>query len=595
MALNEKEINPLNDLIVGYNNYAPNENIDNDNIVSDNPNSFNNNNDYGPNLNGNDNDIESTQAVFVQTLNLQIQQLQELLKSKNKDFDGLNTQNNKLKLLLIQEQKKIIEKENNLHSIKIQKKNLEERINKNVIDSENMKAKIKELNYKLIELNQNMISKENIYQFNNKIKDILEKENTGNDEQKQNNIIISEKYEIELKRLNNIIDELEIKNNKLIFDNKTLNSRITTIMNDKNSELSVYKSIYQNQINNLKKIIINLTNRISQLFAEKDNQHILKNNNNLMKKEIMDKFTELENKLNNYDKENCKLRKENQTIKNELEELKLINESKEKIIEKLQIDFGIMEKKYNNSLLMSRKIDESSKIDGMDKSRYINELINNQKNMIKDNNNLKMGLKQMTKNINEANQLYFKKKAEYDKSLQARDNKLKEYKTKITLLKMKINELHQEINILKEYKGEDCLNSNNNNKNYYSFLTQNNNDNKNKNKKDQKKLITFTPKVRKSIPFEFNLENKKEHNNGNVDGNDIFGDIKISEVPKDNNSIKHASLKGNNNYTGQEKNDNNNKINDIDKLANNEQDLKFIQEYKDTLNKIDEQLKKLNS
>ena len=595
MTQNEKEINPLNDLIVEYNKYTPNDNIDNDNLVSDNLNSFNNNNDYGSNWNGNNNDIESTQAVFVQTLNLQIKQLQELLKSKNKDFDGLNAQNNKLKLLLIQEQKKLIERENNLHSIKIQKKNLEERITKNELDSKNMQAKIKELNYKLIELNQYMISKENIYQFNNKIKDILEKENTSNDKKKQNNIIINEKYEIELKRLNNMIDELEIKNNKLIFDNKKLNSRINTIMSDKNSELSIFKSIYQNQINNLKKIILNLSNRISQLFAEKDNQQISKNNNNLMKREIMDKFTELENKLNNYDKENCKLRKENQIIKNELEELKLINESKEKIIEKLQIDFGIMEKEYNNSLLMSKKLDESSKIDGMDKSQYINELINSQKNMIKENNNLKMGLKQMTKNINEANQLYFKKKAEYDKSLQERDNKLKEYKTKITLLKMKINELHQEINILKEYKGEDCLNNNDNNKNYYSFLTQNNKDNKNKNKKDQNKFITFTPKVRKSIPFEFNLENKKENNNGNVDGNDIFEDIKISEVPKDNNSIRHVNLKGNNNYIEQEKSDNNNKINDIDKLANNEQDLKFIQEYKDTLNKIDEQLKKLNS
>jgi len=595
MTKNEKEINPLNDLIVEYNKYTPNDNIDNDNLVSDNLNSFNNNNDYGSNWNGNNNDIESTQAVFVQTLNLQIKQLQELLKSKNKDFDGLNAQNNKLKLLLIQEQKKLIERENNLHSIKIQKKNLEERITKNELDSKNMQAKIKELNYKLIELNQYMISKENIYQFNNKIKDILEKENTSNDKKKQNNIIINEKYEIELKRLNNMIDELEIKNNKLIFDNKKLNSRINTIMSDKNSELSIFKSIYQNQINNLKKIILNLSNRISQLFAEKDNQQISKNNNNLMKREIMDKFTELENKLNNYDKENCKLRKENQIIKNELEELKLINESKEKIIEKLQIDFGIMEKEYNNSLLMSKKLDESSKIDGMDKSQYINELINSQKNMIKENNNLKMGLKQMTKNINEANQLYFKKKAEYDKSLQERDNKLKEYKTKITLLKMKINELHQEINILKEYKGEDCLNNNDNNKNYYSFLTQNNKDNKNRNKKDQNKFITFTPKVRKSIPFEFNLENKKENNNGNVDGNDIFEDIKISEVPKDNNSIRHVNLKGNNNYIEQEKSDNNNKINDIDKLANNEQDLKFIQEYKDTLNKIDEQLKKLNS
>ena len=162
MTKNEKEINPLNDLIVEYNKYTPNDNIDNDNLVSDNLNSFNNNNDYGSNWNGNNNDIESTQAVFVQTLNLQIKQLQELLKSKNKDFDGLNTQNNKLKLLLIQEQKKLIERENNLHSIKIQKKNLEERINKNELDSKNMQAKIKELNYKLIELNQYMISKENI-------------------------------------------------------------------------------------------------------------------------------------------------------------------------------------------------------------------------------------------------------------------------------------------------------------------------------------------------------------------------------------------------------------------------------------------------
>ena len=111
--------------------------------------------------NRNLNDVESTQEAFIQTLSLQIKQLQELLESKNKDFDNLNSENNHLKLLMIQEQKKMIDKDNILHSISAQKKNLEEKIDKYKTESENMHSTIKELNYKIIELNQNMISKEN--------------------------------------------------------------------------------------------------------------------------------------------------------------------------------------------------------------------------------------------------------------------------------------------------------------------------------------------------------------------------------------------------------------------------------------------------
>ena len=171
-------------------------------------------------------------------------------------------------------------------------------MNKYKNESEEMQSKIKELNYKLIELNQNIISKENISQFNNKIKNALENENQN--ENKNN--IINENYEIEIKRLNNIIDELEIKNNKLIFDNKALNAKINTILNDKNSEINIYKSIYISQINNLNKFINNLKNRISTLFSEKNIKKSYKPNNNLLKKEIMEKFNELENKLNLYDK-----------------------------------------------------------------------------------------------------------------------------------------------------------------------------------------------------------------------------------------------------------------------------------------------------
>lgn len=47
---------------------------------------------------------------------------------------------------------------------------MEDKINKYKINEENLQNKIKELNYKIIELNQNMISKDNMNQFNDKIK-----------------------------------------------------------------------------------------------------------------------------------------------------------------------------------------------------------------------------------------------------------------------------------------------------------------------------------------------------------------------------------------------------------------------------------------
>jgi peptidoglycan hydrolase CwlO-like protein len=47
----------------------------------------------------------------------------------------------------------MIDKDNILHSISAQKKNLEEKIDKYKTESENMNSTIKELNYKIIEFN----------------------------------------------------------------------------------------------------------------------------------------------------------------------------------------------------------------------------------------------------------------------------------------------------------------------------------------------------------------------------------------------------------------------------------------------------------
>ena len=551
-----------NDLINNFNN-----NIANNNINMNNPNYINYenisnelNNEINTDIeyDRNNLDIENTQAAFVQTLNLQINQLQKLLEEKNKEFDNLNNENNKLKLLLIQEQKKIIEKDNIIHSLNSNKKSYEDKINRYKTNEENLKNKIKELNYKIIELNQNMISKENMNQFNNKIKNIIE--SGKNDE---NNIVIGEKIGVELTKLYNSIDELEIRNNKLEFENKTLNNKISTMNSDKNDEINTYKSIYQTQINNLNKIISYLDSRISEAFSDKNINRAYNKTNNLISGDIIEKFNILESKLNSYDKENSELRKENQNIKIELDELKLVTKSKEKIIEKLQADFGMMENEYRNNLpnnLNQMGNVKNDEINSAEYAQYINELTNKQNALEKENYNLKNGLKQMTKNINEANEIYFKKKAEYDNNIKNRDIKLREYKNKISILKMKINELHQEIRILKNNQIA--------NYNQTSFLSQNNNEiNKNQFQNDNMKLISNTPKLKKKeIPFELNLENKEKLN----DNKDIFGDIKISEVPK---------------------------ITETQQQSNsiiNPQDLKNIQEYKELLNKVDEQLLKYN-
>ena len=317
----------------------------------------------------------------------------------------------------------------------------------------------------------------------------------------------------------------------------------------------------------MNKIISYLNSRISESFSDKSMIKTNNKTNNLISNEIIEKFNILENKLNSYDKENSELRKENQNIKNELDELKLVTKSKEKIIEKLQNDFGIMENEYRNNLpnnLNQMGIIKNDEINSAEYVQYINELTNKQNTLENENNNLRNGLKQMTKNINEANDIYFKRKAQYDNNIKIRDNKLREYKNKISILKMKINELHQEIRILKNNKVA--------NYNQASFLSQNNNDmNNNQLKNEQMNLISHTPKIKKKeIPFELNLERKEKLNEINENNKDIFGDIKISEVPR----ITETQQQNNS---------------DI-----NPQDMKNIQEYKDLLNKVDEQLQKYN-
>ena len=99
----------------------------------------------------------------------------------------------------------------------------------------------------------------------------------------------------------------------------------------------------------------------------------------------------------------------------------------------------------------------------------IKDLINEQHKLMEENEILRTNYEQMTLGVNEANELFINKQKEYDKIINYQNEKLKEYKFKISLLKIKINELHSEKQLLeeKQMKNQNNFYQNFNNDNIY--------------------------------------------------------------------------------------------------------------------------------
>ena len=134
----------------------------------------------------------------------------------------------------------------------------------------------------------------------------------------------------------------------------------------------------------------------------------------------------------------------------------------------------------------------------------IENLINDQKRLIEENEVLKNNYEQMTLDINEANELFVNKQKEYENIISQQNEKLKEYKFKISLLKIKINELHSEIDFLKDKK---IKNQNNFNPNM--------NDN----------IFSTIEKEQNSIDFNFTPEQIKLINSYNTPSNNPNGNL----------------------------------------------------------------------
>ncbi len=192
--------------------------------------------------------------------------------------------------------------------------------------------------------------------------------------------------------------------------------------------------------------------------------------------------------------------------------LKIIKNGKDNIIDKLQSNISKLENDFKLKLSelnsnfksqINNKI-ENNMIDENNNNENIENLLNDQKRLMEENEILKTNYEQMTVGINEANELFINKQKEYENIINYQNEKLKEYKFKISLLKIKINELHSEIEIL---QNKQIKNQNN----FYQKLNDN--------------VLSSIDKDQNSIELNFTQEQIKLMNSYNTPSNNPNSNI----------------------------------------------------------------------
>ena len=377
------------------------------------------------------NNIKDKNYIGINAINLmssEIEQLKEALIKANEKINIFIEENNKLKIIQGENMKELSIKEGIIDSNKKEISRLLSKITSYENEEEINKKTIKDLNYKIIEINQQIESKETINKITQKIKNEKPED-------------LEHNYLIEINELNNKINEIEINNSKLKFDNENLLNKIDIITKEKKTELEIIESLYIKKNEILEKEIERLNEMINDLLNDKQKEHIDIFDYKNIQNDIYKCFIELEEKMKKLNNVNFLIKKENQKLKNENEELSIIINGKETIIEKLQSNINKIENDFKQRLSDGNIINNNENIE---------QLLNEQKRLTEENDILRNNYEQMTQGINEANELFVSKQKEYENIINAQMEKLKEYKFKISVLKIKVNELHSEIEFLQE-------------------------------------------------------------------------------------------------------------------------------------------------
>ena len=377
--------------------------------------------------------INSKKDPNINTLQSQINNFKQIIEEKNREIEFLKNENRNN--LSSNKQSEFISNENKVEKIN---KKLDLIKVRNDILTKNLKDKeqeILDLNNIILEYKQKIESNEQSSNFINEIKKNIRDENAA----KQ-----IEKYEIELNKIKNKLDESEIKNKKLLFENNILADKIKNIELDKNEEIRINESLHQKQIDNYNKNISELNEKIKELIQEKEtnkNENINKDEY-INKKDIINELNKKQDKIRQLDEDNFKLKKEMQQMINKNDELTIIIKNKDLIIEKLETEIEKFDFQEKN---------KSGKENELNNEKYKNIEENLEKIEIleKENEELRLGLQNMTEGVNKANELYNEKLNSFHNELLLKNNKLNEYKNKISILKSKINELSNELILIK--------------------------------------------------------------------------------------------------------------------------------------------------
>ena len=545
--------------------------------------------------------INSKKDPNINTLQSQINNFKQIIEEKNREIEFLKNENRNN--LSSNKQSEFISNENKVEKIN---KKLDLIKVRNDILTKNLKDKeqeILDLNNIILEYKQKIESNEQSSNFINEIKKNIRDENAA----KQ-----IEKYEIELNKIKNKLDESEIKNKKLLFENNILADKIKNIELDKNEEIRINESLHQKQIDNYNKNISELNEKIKELIQEKEtnkNENINKDEY-INKKDIINELNKKQDKIRQLDEDNFKLKKEMQQMINKNDELTIIIKNKDLIIEKLETEIEKFDFQEKN---------KSGKENELNNEKYKNIEENLEKIEIleKENEELRLGLQNMTEGVNKANELYNEKLNSFHNELLLKNNKLNEYKNKISILKSKINELSNELILIKGGA---------NNNSYYnaSFINNsiiNTNPNANTITKYKNDMINNNLMLNKKYYNNYSTNrgntaainankvnnplgeayiqniNKKENNNNQINNNYYniskfrsLGSLnKINENNNINNSnsntnIYRNKLGLNNAVVGSKTSDTQDFIN-----KNKEEDqnhMNFLKEYRETLDKF---------
>ena len=477
-----------------------------------------------------------------QSFQKEINDLKLLIEKKNNEINYINKENEKNTKLLLEKEKEIMNSQNKIETVTNEITKLKNKNENLVKEVNNKEDQIKELNYTLMEYKQKIISNEETDKFINKLKDSFVERNND-----MNRTI--ENFENEINILKNKLNESEIKNSKLTFDNNILSNKIESIYKEKDEQIKVIESLYQKQIDNCNKNISQLNDKLLQSLKENSNKIS-------SDEESFNKRIEQEKKMKLLEVENIKFKKEIEGMMHEKEELKKISLDKDKIIEKLEVEIEKYDYENNNN-----------NKDKFKKEEYEKEI----NNLKKENEELKVMFKKMTQGINEANVLYNEKLVNFNKQILLKNNKLLEYKNKISILKVKINELHEELSLLRGSTTNTTNNVNNNSFFNTSFIN-NSIINTNTSQKNTDKLSSNSVLLNKNYSTINNRLNTQTNNNNNDYKKKAIGVSAYNSKTVDRRDIKeNGSLTKMNSMTNINKSkDDINNVNKEKKTFNNE-------------------------